>query len=175
MDRCDIDRCGVHVCYWFHRLYNLPWFQVLIGVRDDGSPARTSTTTVTLTVNVYRNQYIPQFINVDSDPASINENLPVSGLIRTVTATDGDRVVRWNFSFICQQLSIMTSLSSELCLLAAASLTWCLHQCLCNFTVKQILSLWMNSNLICWVWHGWYHSGFHARMPCSVMRNRILF
>ena len=64
-----------------------------IGVRDGGSPPRTATATVTLTVNVYRDQFTPQFTNVASYPQTIDENTAVNSIITRVTATDGDRIV----------------------------------------------------------------------------------
>lgn len=68
-----------------------------IGVRDGGSPPRIATATVTLTVDVYRDQFTPQFINVATYPRTISENSIVGSSITRVTATDDDRVVSHTF------------------------------------------------------------------------------
>ncbi|KAK7482289.1 hypothetical protein BaRGS_00026417 [Batillaria attramentaria] len=68
-------------------------YRVLLGVRDRGSPARSSTTTAALNVNVYRNQYTPQFVGLNTCQFNIDEtrfNNPTQRLLDTIVATDAD-------------------------------------------------------------------------------------
>ena len=65
--------------------------QVTIRLRDGGTPARYSQREATLTVNVLRNDHIPQFANSSYETTIRSDKRSGSSVFR-VTATDLDEV-----------------------------------------------------------------------------------
>lgn len=68
-------------------------FQFFLLARDNGSPARFSMNTATVTITVYRNLFPPRF-HGEPYTASLNFNSPSGSTVRQVNATDADAQVR---------------------------------------------------------------------------------
>ena len=71
-------------------------------IADRGVPSNVAAQTATVQVNVFRNQFTPQFVNVPY-ATTVQENTGVSQSIFRVTATDADQVVsnKTLFSLFC--------------------------------------------------------------------------
>ncbi|KAK3745550.1 hypothetical protein RRG08_040225, partial [Elysia crispata] len=65
-------------------------YVLTISARDNDPSPRSAANVATVTVNVYRNQFSPVFINEQSYSQTVNQNLGTGSLITTVTATDAD-------------------------------------------------------------------------------------
>ncbi|XP_070194144.1 cadherin EGF LAG seven-pass G-type receptor 2-like [Littorina saxatilis] len=86
-----VNTCDISVRSPLYSDFNRkPQYNLQIVARDGGSTPQTAA--VNLTVNVNRNQNTPQFINVDSYPRTIDENMLVGTSVTQVTATDEDIV-----------------------------------------------------------------------------------
>ena len=94
-----IQKCFAVDLWTFFPLYP----QVTITARDNDPNPKTAPNTATVTVNVYRNQFSPTFINEQSYSKTVNQDTGLSSLLTTVTATDRDEVV-WRSSHQCFSL-----------------------------------------------------------------------
>ncbi|XP_070182126.1 cadherin EGF LAG seven-pass G-type receptor 2-like [Littorina saxatilis] len=93
-----VNTCDISVRSPLYSDFNRkPQYNLQIVARDGGSTPQTAA--VNLTVNVNRNQNTPQFINVDSYPRTIDENMLVGISVTQVTATDEDRVAYGTVSY----------------------------------------------------------------------------
>ena len=64
-----------------------------MSVRDNGSPARFAQVNAFVTINVIRNNFVPQFVSGNCN-RDLSQNTAIFTSVTQVSATDGDAVVR---------------------------------------------------------------------------------
>ena len=64
----------------------------MVSVRDNGNPARFAAVNSYVTINVIRNNFVPQFVNPNCN-RDLSQNTNIGSSVTSVSAVDADSVV----------------------------------------------------------------------------------